>query len=538
MLPVMRRVSPVRYFDASLLGLARAVSERYVTPLATVLGVVAPPRVAAEEADRHLERSVPERHATPPSSEHALPGYVRGAELLAAIAGRAGSRRWAVRPAPEDEARLVVEMVRAAVRSGRSALVLVPEAEPVPATAIAIAEAFGDRVAVFVGGFPRERYRMWLRIARGEADVVVGTRSAVFAPLIRPLGVLVVDRESHPAFRDDRAPYYHAREVALLRARLDDSEPVCALMAGCPSAETAALHLPEVRPSGRAWPKVEVVRPGAEGRAPRLVQALREVRRAFVYAPNPGYGIAQVCRTCGAPAACPDCGGMLRAQEGVVRCTVCASVGRCASCGASTFGIRRGGAERVEEWVGRVAAVPVARPDRARLPVASGEVLIGGPELVRDLGEGDLDLVAIMDADQAAARPGLGARARALSTWMEAAGWARPHGRVIVQSAHPSDPAVQALVRGNADRFHARERERRADAGFPVGAAVFRIVGTEDLEAALREHEPISLLTTGLGGRTVCLLALDPARIPAFGAAMRTLAAAGVVERVEAEPHI
>jgi primosomal protein N' len=229
---------------------------------------------------------------------------------------------------------------------------------------------------------------------------------------------------------------------------------------------------------------------------------------------------------------------MLRAQEGVVRCIVCASAGRCASCGASTFGIRRGGAERVEEWVGRVAAVPVARPDRARLPVASGEVLIGGPELVRDLGEGDLDLVAIMDADQAAARPGLGARERALSTWMEAAGWARPHGRVIVQSAHPSDPAVQALVRGNAERFHLRERQRRAEAGFPVGAAVFRVVGTEDLEAALRPHEPISLLATGLGGRTVCLLALDPARIPAFGVAMRTLAAAGVVERVEAEPHI
>jgi primosomal protein N' (replication factor Y) len=313
---------------------------------------------------------------------------------------------------------------------------------------------------------------------------------------------------------------------------------VCALVASCPSAETAALGLPQVRPPARAWPQVEVVRPGAEGRAPRLVQALREVRRAFVYAPNPGYGIAQVCKACGAPAACASCGGMLRSQEGGVRCIVCEAPGRCAACGASSFGIRRGGAERVEEWVGRVVSVPVARPERARLPATSGEVLIGGPELVRDLGAGDLDLVAIMDADQAAARPGLGARERALSTWMEAAGWARPKGRVIVQSAHPSDPAVQALVRGNADRFHARERERRAAAGFPVGAAVFRVVGTDELEAEVRIHEPFSLLTTGLGGRTVCLLALDLARIPAFGAAMRTLAAAGVVERVEAEPHI
>jgi primosomal protein N' len=168
----------------------------------------------------------------------------------------------------------------------------------------------------------------------------------------------------------------------------------------------------------------------------------------------------------------------------------------------------------------------------------TGEVLIGGPELVRDLGPGDLDLVAVMDADRAATRPGLGARERALATWMEVAGWARPGGRVIVQSAHPADPAVQALVRGNADRFHARERERRAAAGFPVGAAVFRVVGTAELEAAVRAHDPISLLTSALGGRTVCLLALDLARIRAFGAAMRALAASGVVERVEAEPHI
>jgi primosomal protein N' (replication factor Y) len=520
-----------------MLALARAVSERYVTPLATVLGAIVPPRVASEEGDATPRPATP---TSPPAkgSTSALETYVRGRDLIAAVGGGGGPRSWAVRPAPEDEAEVAVELVHAALAAGRSALVLVPEAEPVPTTATAVAQAFGERAAMFLGGSARERYRLWLRIARGDVDVVVGTRAAVFAPIARPLGVIVVDRESHPAFRDDRAPYYHARDVAMLRAAHDGSKPVCALVAACPSAETAALALPQVHPAGRVWPKVEVVRPGTEGRAPRLVQTLRDVRRAFVYAPNPGYGIAQVCKTCGAPAACASCGGMLRAEAGVVRCIVCESVGRCAACGGSSFGIRRGGAERVEEWVGRVATVPVARPGAARLPALSGEVLIGGPELVRDLGPGDLDLVAIMDADQAAARPGLGARERALATWMEAAGWARPRGRVIVQSAHPSDPAVQALVRGNADRFHARERERRAATGFPVGAAVFRVVGTEDVEAAVAVHEPISLLATGIGGRTVCLLALDLTRVPAFGAAMRSLAAAGVVERVEAEPHV
>jgi hypothetical protein len=97
---------------------------------------------------------------------------------------------------------------------------------------------------------------------------------------------------------------------------------------------------------------------------------------------------------------------------------------------------------------------------------------------------------------------------------------------------------VQALVRGNPDRFLAREHARRTAAGFPVGAPVFRVVGTAELEAAIQEHEPITALLTSLGGRTVCLLALEPGRLRAFGTAMRSLAATGVVERVEAEPHI
>jgi primosomal protein N' len=306
----------------------------------------------------------------------------------------------------------------------------------------------------------------------------------------------------------------------------------------CPSTETAALGLPTVAPSTKRWPKVEIVRPGPEGRAPRLVRALGEVRRAFVFSPLPGSGVAQVCRTCGAAAACAVCGGTLRASEGEIRCVVCEASGRCATCGGTTFGVRRGGAERVEAWASRAARVPVRRITEPRLPAPDGEVLVGGPEAVRDLGVANLDLVAILDADLVARRPGLTARERALAIWMEAVGWARPGGSAIVQTAHASDPAVQALVRGSPDRFHERERERRADAGFPVGAPVFRVIGTEALEAELPAHRPITSLVTSLAGRTVCLLALEPDRVPAFGDAMRRLAATGVVERVEAEPHL
>lgn len=440
-----------------------------------------------------------------------------------------------VRPVADDEVGFALDAVGACLRSGRAALLLVPEAVPVPATVEALSAAFGDRVGAFLGGDKRERYRMWLDIREGRYDVVVGTRPAVFAPVDR-LGLVFVSRESHPAHREDRAPYYHVRDVALARARLDGA--VCVLSALCPSTEAAAIGLPEVSPTERRWPKVEVVRPGAEGRAPRLVQALREAHRGFVFAPVPGYGIAQVCRACGAPAACAACGGLLRQASGEVRCVVCEAPGRCAACGASDFGIRRGGAERVEEWVSRVASVPVVRPREPRLPSSDGEIVVGGPEEVRDLGAGGLDLVAVLDADRAERRPGLTARERALTTWTEAVAWAVPDGRAIVQASHPSDPAVQALVRGNPARFHARERDRRAEAGFPVGSPTFRLVGDERLETELAALEPITSLLTSLGGRTVCLLALRPDRVAAFGAQMRELAARGVVERVEAEPHL
>jgi hypothetical protein len=179
----------------------------------------------------------------------------------------------------------------------------------------------------------------------------------------------------------------------------------------------------------------------------------------------------------------------------------------------------------------------VRRAKASRLP-REGEVLVGGADDVRDLGPGGLDLVGILDVDLAERLPGLAARERALATWFEAAGWARPDGRVIVQAARAGDPAVQALVRGNPAPFQADEARRRGAAGFPVGAAVFRVAGDATIVGRLEALEPITMLSTGSAPRAVCLLAVRPDRVGAFGRAMRELAASGGVERVEAEPHL
>jgi primosomal protein N' len=223
-----------------------------------------------------------------------------------------------------------------------------------------------------------------------------------------------------------------------------------------------------------------------------------------------------------------------------VTCAVCGAPGRCANCGSRSFGIRRGGAERVEEWASTVARVPARRAKGvARFAPDRPAVIVGGPEAVKDIAPPALDIVGILDADLAGRRPGIGAMERALSTWMEASAWARPAGRVIVQTSKPNDPAVQALVSGNPDRFLRAEIPRRTDAGFPPGAPVFRVTGTADVETALRGLDPMTLLAApGAGGETVCLLAIDPLEVATFAAAVRELAVRGTVTRVEAEPHL
>jgi hypothetical protein len=133
---------------------------------------------------------------------------------------------------------------------------------------------------------------------------------------------------------------------------------------------------------------------------------------------------------------------------------------------------------------------------------------------------------------------GVAARGRALSAWAEVAAWAAPGGRVIVQTGRTNDHAVQALVSGRPERFARTETPRLADSGFPVGAPVFRVAGSAELEAEISRLPHRTLLVSSLEGQTICLVALDLADVAAFGEGMRRLAERGVVTRVEAEPHL
>ena len=541
-LPVRRVLSDRPVVDERLLALCRWMSERYVAPLAVVIGSVYPPRVASEEQ----KESAPAARGGVATTPGVLSAYEEGSPLLDAV--RDGSGAFVVRPLPDHEGSACVEAVAACLEGGRSAVVLVPEAEQLPATAELVAETFGDAALVFAGGEKRERYRSWLDMLGGRYRVVVGTRPSVFAPVPR-LGLVWVHREGHPGHREERAPYYHVREVALARARLEDA--VCVLAGLVPSAEAARLaddgQVGIVRAprsvERTAAPLVETVAPGREDRSPRLGALLRAAPGAFLLVSSQGYGIARVCRRCGEPARCQACSGMVVVRGNEPVCSVCHAAVACPNCGSTSFGVERGGAERIEEWARHVTNLPVHRLDPAEHAVAPGEgrVLVGTATAVKDIGPQRVPFVAILDPDRARRRSGLAAPGQALATWMEAAAWAGGRGqggRVLVQTKDASDPAIQALVRWDPWHLHRAEAARRAEAGFPVGHPVFRVTGGPKLQDALATLRPVHQLTTTLGGQTVSLVTLRPDAVPRFRERVLAWAGDGTVERVEAEPQL
>ncbi len=540
LLPIRNVQSSVRFFDGNLLALFRWMSERYIAPLSTVIERSYPPRVVGEEK---AFRSASKEPFVGRNSR--VPGMVLEKYHAESIL-EPGRTSW-LRPLPDEEAETCVAAVDRCLSEGRHAVVLVPEAEPVPATAAAVLENWNDRAVAFFGGNQRSRYRTWLQILEGRFDVVVGTRPAVFAPLSR-LGLLWISREVHPGHREDRAPYYHVRDVAMARASVERA--ACVLAGLSPSVETAvacrsgsvATFRPDRTVERSAAPLVETTPPEAEDRSVRLGTSLKKSRSAALIVSRRGYGVARICRSCGSAAACALCSGAIVVERGKAACSVCASPGTCAVCGGQEFGLERGGVERVAEWAQRITGRTVRQHASEAAPSPPGEdIMVGTAAAVKDWGRRRVDVVAILDPDRSLSRPGIHAAERAVATWMEAAAWAGPRsagGRVLMQTRHAAHPAVQALVRWDPIRFLEDEAVRREKAGFDPLRAFFRITGNGRLVESIAAAGGSTLVSTTGDGSTVCLVSVSAESLADFRNAVLRLAMDGVVDRAEAEPQL
>ncbi len=406
---------------------------------------------------------------------------------------------------------------------GRGALVLVPEIALTPQLAGRFRARFGDEVALLHSGLSgAERHAEWARLRRGDARICVGVRSAIFAP-VQDLAVLVVDEEHEGSFKQEDGPAYHARDLAVVRGKLE--ETVVILGSATPSLETLdnarrgryrLLELP-ARIDDRPLPAVELVdlrrlrRPGQDLApallSPRLLEALEETvaagQQAILFLNRRGYETLVTCEACGEEARCTECAVSLthHARRGLLLCHYCGHAermdARCPACGGVRFGLGVG-TEQVEEAVrALLPAARVARLDRdavsgadetaavlARFARRELDVLVGTQMVTKGHDFPGVTLVGVVLADTALALPDFRAAERTFQLLTQVAGRAgrgADAGRVLVQTFNPATRAVACAASHDYAGFAEREMEERRRLGWPPFARMLaaRVEGSE-----------------------------------------------------------
>ncbi len=408
---------------------------------------------------------------------------------------------------------------------GRQVLVLVPEIALTPLLVGRFAGRFGDRVAVLHSGLTGgERLREWRRIRAGEADVAVGARSCLFAPFA-DLGLVIVDEEHDDSYKQDDGVRYHARDLAVLRARQAGCPAV--LGSATPSLESwqnardgryGLLRLPE-RATRRTVPRIELLdmrgRPGKEPLAPELVEALRGVfdkgGKAIVLFNRRGYAPVVECPGCGSSYDCPSCGVamVLHQRRGKVLCHYCGFhrpfQRDCSICGEQ-LEVLGHGTERVEEALqAAFPDVPTARMDADttqqrgahqvildRFARGEARLLVGTQVVAKGHDFPDVHLAAVVGVDHILTMPDFRSAERTFALVSQLAGRAGrgdEAGRVLVQTRHADHFVFQLLAEqgpeGDLDAFYTEEARQRRTLGYPPFARLVMVrVEGADREAA------------------------------------------------------
>ncbi|MEU6735172.1 primosomal protein N' [Streptomyces physcomitrii] len=533
-------VSPERVLSPELLGLARAVADRYAGSLADVLQLAVPPRNAQAE-----KKASPE-----PLPPPGVPGagswerYARGPGFVAALgAGESPRAVWTALPGPEWAAELALA-VTAALASGRGALVVLPDGRAVARLDAALRAVLGEgRHSVLTADAgPAKRYREWLAVHRGSVRAVIGTRAAMFAP-VRDLGLVALWEDGDGSHSEQHAPQPHAREVLLLRA----AHAQCGFLLGSWSCTVEAAQLvstgwaqpltaerAEVRraaPLIRTVGDAELARDEAAraARLPSLAwQAAREGLRhgpVLVQVPRRGYVPKLACERCRTPARCRHCAGALQAREdGTLHCAWCGKPEprwHCQECGAFRLRAQIVGARRTAEELGRAfPAVPVRTSGREHVldTVPDSPALVVSTPGAEPVAEGGYAAALLLDGWALLGRPDLRAGEEALRRWIGAAALVRGQeaGGTVVVVAEPGLRPVQALVRWDPVGHAVRELGERAELGFPPVSRMAAVSGApQAVSSFLREAElPADAELLG----PVPLPVTDPARPRRTGA--------------------
>jgi primosomal protein N' (replication factor Y) (superfamily II helicase) len=417
--------------------------------------------------------------------------------------------------------------MREVLEQGRSSILLVPEIGLTPALAADLHQAFGDEVAMLHSGLTdAERAEQWHRIQRGEARVVVGTRSAVFAP-VGDLALLIVDEEQDHSYKQEETPRYNARDVAVMRAKMAGA--VVVLGSATPSLESyynakknkyALVELPD-RVERRPLPEVEILDMRQEYQetgqeqvisrklAEEIRERLEKKEQVMVLLNRRGYSPVALCRACGKTLQCKNCAVSMthHKRERKMECHYCGHVAhipdKCAHCGREYVYFVGTGSEKLEELLhGMFPQARIGRLDRdtvrgredferALNALNEGELdmLVGTQMIAKGHDIHGVTLVGVVGADIALGLPDFRAAERTFQLLTQVAGRAgrgASPGKVVLQTYFPDHYAVQFAARHDFAGFYDKELQFRSWMHYPPYSALANVlVRSEKLDEAL-----------------------------------------------------
>jgi len=418
--------------------------------------------------------------------------------------------------------------MRAVLDAGRSAILLVPEIGLTPAVAADLHQIFGDEVAILHSALSdKERAEQWHRIKRGEARMVVGTRSAVFAP-VADLALMIVDEEQDSSYKQEETPRYHARDIAVMRAKMANA--VVVLGSATPSLESyynakknkyTLIELPD-RVEQRPLPEVEIIDMRQEFQetgheqvisrklAAEIKERLDKKEQVMVLLNRRGYSPVVLCRTCGKTLECQNCAIALNhhKREQKMVCHYCGYTApvpqACLHCGSEYVYFLGAGSEKLEELLhGIFPQARIGRLDRDTVrghqdfertlnALNEGEldILVGTQMIAKGHDIHGVTLVGVVGADTALGLPDFRAAERTFQLLTQVAGRAgrgNAPGKVVVQAYFQDHYAVQYAARHDFTGFYEKELRFRSWMHYPPYSSLANVlVRSDQLKEALQ----------------------------------------------------
>jgi primosomal protein N' (replication factor Y) (superfamily II helicase) len=510
----------------ALVDLALWLADYYGSTPARALALIAPQQPKRRGERREVTATA--GLAAEPAPARLSETQERALERIESLLTSGGGNVLLAGATGSGKTEVYIRACEASLAAGRGAIVLVPEIALTPQTLGRFRARFGDRVALLHSGLSEaERRDERERIVSGEASVVVGARSAVFAPL-PSLGVICVDEEHDASYKQESDPRYDARTVAAKRAALEGAVAIFGSATPRPESWHALERLELGGRIGAPMPTVRVVDLRHETGYPLSSPLLAELGRladdggkAILLLNRRGVAPALHCRACGVTRRCRNCDVAFTLHgDGTLRCHHCGArepAGEtCEACGSPELARIGAGTQRLERELERhvpeldrirLDADAVAKPDELRaalerFALAERAVLVGTQMVAKGHHFAGVELAAVVDADTGLGLPDFRAEERTFQLLTQLAGRSGRDapGRVLIQTFQPDSRAVEHAARHDVAGFLAGELERRRALGYPPFRHLVRILvsgpepddatrALEELKAGLPEFE-------------------------------------------------